>query len=330
MSHTPLTSNNPARRARGVALLAALCFLAACASAGPWPAPALVPSPAPTLAPSPTLVPSPTPTATPIPPLALSIRWPDQVSALQPVSIQVELIPPPGVGFTATVAAAVLSPDEFPNPSYGLTLQTWDTYPLAPRGENLYAADKPLELPLEPVEGDWRLLVHVRSGLEVEGKQTLTFRPAPIRFRDLAGILPGGADLHVPQDFAEAAAQGDSWAGMRAWRYGQGEVALWWAPGPTEPLLLNNAVVMLEATHDPAQTPRVSGVKAMEWQGQTAFLFSEEWPYPPGSKNCPAEALVVQGRDFWLYVLRVRALQARAIPPLLRQVWGTFTLNKKY
>ncbi|MBE9471183.1 MAG: hypothetical protein IMY75_03615, partial [Chloroflexi bacterium] len=40
----------------------------------------------------------------------------------------------------------------------------------------------------------------------------------------------------------------------------------------------------------------------------------------------PAEALVVQGPDYWLYVLRVRAVgsESDVIPPLLRQVWETF------
>jgi hypothetical protein len=35
--------------------------------------------------------------------------------------------------------------------------------------------------------------------------------------------------------------------------------------------------------------------------------------------------LVVQGPDYWLYVLRVRTLGGEAIPPLLRQVWETFS-----
>ena len=35
---------------------------------------------------------------------------------------------------------------------------------------------------------------------------------------------------------------------------------------------------------------------------------------------------MVQGLDYWLYVLQVRALDGETIPPLLRQVWNTFTL----
>ncbi len=282
-----------------------LALLAACTPATPPP------TPTPTLTPSPTPTPFPTPTATPIPPLALTIRWPQRVSALQPVPIEVKLVPPPGVSVTATVRAAVLDPEGLPGWQFNLT----------PREGNRYAADETLQFPLEPPEGDWRLVVYVQSTLEVEGKRELIFRPAPIRFRDLTGDLPTGVDVRVPQDFAVLVAQGDQWAGGRVWRYGDGEIALWWAPGPIEPLLLNNAVVMLETTHDQDAPPRVLGVEEMERQGQMAFLFHEDWP---GAEGGPGEALVVQGPDYWLYVLRMQAIGSDTIPPLLRQVWETF------
>jgi hypothetical protein len=129
--------------------------------------------------------------------------------------------------------------------------------------------------------------------------------------------------MRVPREFVEAVAQGDRWAGGRVWQHGDGEVALWWAPGPAEPLLLSTAVVMLEATHDPDAPPSVLDVEEREWQGQTAFLFHEDWP---GADGGPAEALVVQGSDYWLHVLRVRARGSESVPPLLRQVWETFAL----
>ena len=286
-------------------------LLAACAPSTPPPTPTPAPAPSPT----PTL--PPTPTATPIPPLALTIHWPEQVSALQPATIQVELVPPPGVSVTATVRAAVIDPR-------GLPYRT--LFDLTPQGGNLYAAEEPLDLALEPLEGDWQLSVYVHSALEVEGEHTVVFQPAPIPFRDLAGILPAGANMQVPQEFVEAAFQGDQVAGGRVWRYGDGEVSLWWAPGPVEPLLLNNAVVMLEVTHDPSAVPQVPGVEETEWQGQTAFLFREDWP---GANGGPAEALVIQGPDHHLYVLRVRATGGEVIPSLLRQVWGTFAFVPK-
>jgi hypothetical protein len=285
-------------------------LLAACAPAPPT----LLPTPA--RAPSPTPIPSPTPTATPIPPLALTIRWPEQVSALRPVPIEVRLVPPPGVSVTATVHATVIGPQGIP---YWL-------FDLAPREGNLYTADEMVQFPLEPSEGDWRLMVRVQSTLDVVGERAVVFQPDPIVFRDLTDDLPAGVSLHVPQDFVEMVAQGDPWAGGRVWRYADGELALWWAPGPVKPLLLSNAVVMLEATHDPDAPPRVLGVEETEWQGQTAFLFHEAWPGDlPGAEGGPAEALVVQGPDYWLYVLRVRALGVEAVPPLFRQVWDTFT-----
>jgi len=131
--------------------------------------------------------------------------------------------------------------------------------------------------------------------------------------------------MHVPQEFVETTFQGDQVAGGRAWRYGGGEVSLWWAPGPTEPLRLDNAIVMLETTHGLSAAPQVSSVEEIEFQGQTAFLFQEEWP---GASGGPAEALVVQGPDYHLYVLRVRVSGSEAIPSLLRQVWETFAFDE--
>ncbi len=301
-----------------VCILLCICLtlLAACTpapSATPTPPATATPTPtlAPTLTPSPTSIPSPTPTATPIPPLALTIHWPQRVSALEPVPIEVALIPPPGVSVTATVSAIVLDPEGV---SYWLSA-------LSPQGERLYVADEPLQLPLEPPEGDWQLTVHVRSPLEVKGERELVFQPTLIRFRELTDTLPSGVDMSVPWEFVQVAARGDQVAGGRVWRYGDGEVALWWAPGPTESLLLNNAVVMLETTHDPDTPARVLDVEEIGWQGQVAFLFRENWP---GAKDGPAEALVVQGPDYRLYVLRIRAMGSETIPPLLRQVWETF------
>jgi hypothetical protein len=283
-----------------------LMLLAACAPAQPT----LLPTPA--LTPSPTSIPSPTPTVTPIPWLVLTIRWPEQVSALQPVPIEVELVPPPGVAVTAALRASVLDP----------TGRSRLLFDLTPRGANLYAAEELLQLPLEPPEGDWQLSVGVRSALPVDGEQVLVFRPAPIPFRDLTADLPAGVDIRVPRDFVEVVTQGDRWAGGRVWRYGDGEVALWWAPGPVEPLMLDNAVVMLEATHDPDAPPGVRGVEEREWQGRVAYLFCEDWP---GADGGPAEALVVQDLDYLLYVLRVRTVGGTAISPLLRQVGETFS-----
>ncbi|MBN1810422.1 MAG: hypothetical protein JXA14_01145 [Anaerolineae bacterium] len=285
----------------------ALMLLTACAPAAPPPTPAFTYIP--TFTPIPDVTLAPTPTITPIPPLELTIHWPAMVSALRPTPIEVELVPPPGIAASANIRATVLAPD----------FSTYQSFVLVPREGNLYVSEDQLRLPLEPAPGDWWLVIDVESELEVEGRKFRSFQPAPVSYRDLAG-LPSVADLHVPQDFAEVQVQGDLTAGGRVWRYEGGEVALWWAPGPHKFLSLDTAVVMLEATYE-ADAPTVTATEETEFQGQTAFRFHETWPGPEGG---PAEALVVQGPDYWLYVLRVRALGGSDIPKLIHKVGETF------
>jgi hypothetical protein len=232
---------------------------------------------------------------------------------LEPVSLEVKLQPPHGVRVTSSVRAIVIGPaGQF----------RW-AIDLLPLGRNRYATEEPIQFPLEPPEGQWRLFVIVRSPLEVTGEQNLAFLTEPIAFRDLTDVLPPGVNVRVPLSFWEVVTEGDQWAGARVWRYGGGEMGLWWAPGPAEPLLLNNALVMLEATHNPNAPPDVLSVEETEWQGQPTFRFLEDWSDVGGG---PAEAIVVQGPDRWLYVLRMRATDDGSIPQLLRQVRETFVL----
>ncbi len=289
-------------------------FLASCTVATPTFTPtstSMLP-PTSTPLPTPTSTPPPTPTPTPIPPLVSSIHWPERASALEPMFVELELAPPPGVDVAPTVHASVTGPGGQPRLSFDLT----------PRDGNRYVAEEPLHFSLESPEGNWLLVVYVQSALDVVGERHLIFQPAPIYFRDLTEVLPAGIDARVPQDFIEAVAEGDQWAGGRVWRFDGAEMALWWAPGPAEPLLLNNAIVMLEATHGLDEPPGVSSVEETEWQGQTAFLFHEDWSEMGGGSS---EALVIQGPDHWLYVLRVRATDEGDIPLLLHQVRETFT-----
>jgi hypothetical protein len=291
----------------------ALLLLAACIPT--TPPPTLAVTYVPTVTPTPDSTLAPMPTITPTPPLVLTIHWPAMVSALQPTRIEVELVPPPGIAVPATARATVLNP----------VFRPYQDFDLISQDGNLYVSEVLLRLPLEPAPGDWWLAVDVKSELEVEGKRTRSFQPAPVPYRDLTGLLPPVANLRVPQDFAEVQVKGDSTAGGRVWRYEDeaspyGEVALWWAPGPHKLLSLNTAVVMLEATHR-ADAPTVTATEETEFQGQTAFRFHETWPVPEGG---PAEALVVQGPDHWLYALRIRALGGEAIPTLMREVGETF------
>jgi hypothetical protein len=83
---------------------------------------------------------------------------------------------------------------------------------------------------------------------------------------------------------------------------------------------------MLEATHDLDNPPDVLSVEETEWQGHMAFLFLEDWSGVGGGS---AEAMVVQGPDRWLYVLRMRATGGGSISQLLRQVGETFVLAEE-
>jgi hypothetical protein len=232
------------------------------------------------------------------------------------VPIEVEMVIPPGIGASAKLSATVFDPD----------FVVYQSFDLLPQDGNLHVSGDMLQLPLEPAAGDWYLVVDVESDFVVRGKRYKDFQPEPIPFRDMAEVLPTGTDLRVPENSVEVAVQGDSTAGGRVWRYEgseaspSGEVSLWWAPGPLKPLLLNNAVVMLEATYG-EEAPTVVSSEEIEWQGQTAFLFHETWPGPEGG---PGQALVVQGPDYWLYVVRARALGGSDIPQLVREVGETF------
>ncbi len=308
---------------------------------------------APTATPFPT--PLPTPTATPIPPLEVRIPWPEHVSALEPVPIEVELVLPPGMSEgmdeTPPVRVILSSPPD-PDRPFDASPQeghrfageealrfppeleegTW-VFDLRPEehdsrpGSVRYRSPEPLQLGLEPPPGIWRLRVDVQTGRPVVGERELTFRPAPLPFHDLQGVLPSSVDLRLPLAFVEQVALGDEWAGARTWRYGDDQVSLWWAPGPAEPLLLNNSIVMLEATHGSSEgaVVEVEEIRETERQGQTAFLFRERWP--GSSSGGLAEAWVVQGPDHWLYVLRLRTLGDDEVSPLLRLIGETFTVG---
>ena len=308
-------------------LCVALLTLAACVAPTPTPAnptptvalvstPASTPTLAPTLTPTQIPTPSPVPSPTPIPPLELAILWPGEVSALEPVPIEIDLAVPRDVGVAIEARAVVFGPG----------LVHYGRFDLLPQGGERYASAEPLQLPLEPGTGeDWRMMVAVirEPALGLVGDRSVTFRPAPLVFHDLSGALPAGVKLLVPRDFIQGEARGDTWAGGRGWQHDDGAVSLWWAPGPTESLLYNNALVMLEATYVSDTPTFVPEVEEMEWQGNTAFLFREQWP---GAGGGPGEAMVAQGPDFWLYVLRVRSVGGENVPPILRQVWETFAI----
>ena len=309
-------------------LLVALLLVAGCRQPEHTPtlAATLTPSvlpgtPLPTLTRTPTLTPTPThtptPTPTPIPPVHVAIEFPKPVTALQPVSWRVLIQEPQGIDAHVSASARVIDAQD----------QLYATFDMLPEGrEGWWVPVEPLQLPLEPqpYPGVWHLIVDVQADLPIMGYRDRVFTPQRVPYHVLTDTLPSGVVLRVPQAFAEAAAQGDQIAGLRTWRYEDCEITLAWAPGPTEPLLDDNALVMVEAIYDPQYEISVEQVEQMVWGEQelTAFLFQERWRGQ--RQSIPAEALVVQGPDYRLYVLRIRALTGDELHPLCRDVRATF------
>jgi hypothetical protein len=272
----------------------------------------------PTPTPTPTL--TPTPTATPIPPVQLTIEFPRPVDALEPVAFRVLIEEPPGVQANVRLAAHVIDAED----------QLYDTFEMVPQGrEGWWVPTKLLQLPLEPepYPGVWHLIIDAESDLRIKGYKDRVFTPQRVPYHVVTGTLPSGVELRVPQAFGLTRAGGDLNAGRRAWNYRDCEISLAWAPGPTEPLLPDNARVMLEATFDPAFEIRVESSTEVvlgsedteQWSG---FLFQESWLAE--NKRTPAETLVVQGPDFRLYALRTRTLTEDQIHPLCHDVADTF------
>jgi hypothetical protein len=245
-----------------------------------------------------------------------NITWPEEVSALEAPLLIADVTPPQGLTPDIAISAKIYDP----------TMTVTTTFDLVRQSGRRYVAPAPFQLPLDTPAGHWWLIVHVETELDVVGERMLPFESVPIEFRTLTETLPSGVNLRIPLAFTEVITQGDRYAGGRVWQHGNGEIALWWAPGPTEPLLLNNAVVMLEATHDPDAPPAAELAEETEWQGQTAFLFQEQWS---GRQGGPAKVWVIQGPNYWLYVLRIRAVGAETIPVLMQEIAATFTFDEE-
>jgi hypothetical protein len=298
-----------------------LLLLTACAAPQTPPARTATSTPTaaatftPTGAPAPTWTPTLTATPTPIPPLVVNITWPAEVSALEPPLLSAEVTLPQGSTANVAIQARIFDP-----------AKTITTFDLIRQDNWRYVAPAPFQLTLDTPAGHWWLIVHVETDLDVIGERVWAFQSAPLEFHTLTETLPAGVNLRLPLAFTEVAAQGDAYAGGRVWRYGNGEVALWWAPGPTEPLLFNNAVVMLEATHDPGAPPAAEFVEETTWQERTAFLFQEQWA---GRQGGPAKVWIIQKADFWLYTLRIRAVGSEMIPPLLEEIATTFAFAEE-
>ncbi len=318
-----------------VVLLIGLLWVSGCSKLDPFPfLPTLVatltasvtpgpPAPTATYTPAPTATPTntPTPTPTPMPPVRLSIEFPKPVTALEPVTWRVLIEEPPGIDAHVSASARVIDAQD----------ELYATFEMVPEGrEGWWVPVGALQLPLEPepYPGVWHLIIDAEADLRIKGYRDRVFTPQRVPYHVLTETLPSGVELHVPEAFAELAAQGDQVAGLRSWSYRDCQVMLAWAPGPTERLLRDNALVMVEATYptgDPQYeiTLKDEG-EEMAWGEEewTAFLFQERWKGT--NKSTPAETLVVQGPDYRLYALRIRAQNENEIHPLCRDVRNTF------
>ncbi len=301
------------RKSNWLVPIIAILLLAAC-SVPPPPAPTA--TPAPTVPPTATPLPTPTPTPTPLPPVPLTITWPPSVAALDEVTIRVEL---PGLlerDPDARVQAWVVNPD---------VTQRWE-FSMQPLGDGIFVAEEPLQLPLQSPPGDWLLRIFVFTDAAVSGDSMLRFRPEPIPLWELEGLVRPGVTLVLPQFFAGQQTVGDEVSGGWLWSDGDGQLSLWWVPGPAEPLTEDTAQMLAEASRPEQMTATavpvtVEGVQSLEWNGLPAVAFAERWP------EGPAQALVVQGTDRWLYLLRIRALAGDEISPMLHEIQATFRVE---
>jgi hypothetical protein len=281
------------------------------------PTPSATPTPTPTATAPPTL--TPTPTATPIPPVRLSIEFPKPVNALEPAPIRALVEEPPGINANVQLSARVIDANDALYATFGMHLESRD---------GGWVSDEPLQLPLEPTPypGVWHVIIDIQADLPVRGYRDRVFTPQWVPYHVLTATLPTGVALHVPQAFGEIRAQGDTFAGLHVWQYRDCEVTLAWAPGPTEALLYDNALVMAELLYDPEYEITVQSSHELTWGEEewTAFLFFERWRGQ--RQDAPAETLVVQGPDFRLYALRIRALNGETIHPLCKDVRNTLQL----
>ncbi len=298
-------------RSRAIAFISLFLLLLA-GGCGDLPFPAPTPTPAPTVPPPPTPTPVPTPTPTPLPPIPLTFRFPETVTALEGVTVRVEL---PGLvqrDPRAQVWAQILPP--------GSREPVWESA-LQSNGATAYVSPELVYFPLEALPGDWRLSISVRSTAPVLGPRLFRFRQEPIPFWDLTGLVPAEVRLKIPQAFSVVRREGDEIAGVTIWQRGAERVELWWTPGPAEPLTLDTAQMLVEATFPVMGNVEIAGAEAISRGKRPGFRFREGWP------EGRAEALVVQASSRRLYLMRIWGTPGGEFSPLLREIQGTFQVK---
>ncbi len=289
-----------------------LLILVACATPTTTPA---IPSPTRSVIPTPTALPSATPTLTPVPPLILQVHWPERVSALEPISMTLDLESSGDLDVTASITAAILDPE-------GNVYQQLRLYSIAPTDDIHYAPEESFQLPLTASAGPWQLILGIQTPYSITGPLQRTFHPTALTFQNLSGTIRTGALISVPQAFKMTAIEGGLRSGKVTWQYQDQQLELWWLPGASEPLTYNQAVMALETTHDPAADPTLLDFTEATWKELRAYQIHERWVAPQRSE---AETWIIQGEDHWYYILRLRNLKGTALPTLLKMIGETFT-----
>lgn len=321
-------------RSRRCSLISLLCglflsllLLAGCGTPTPPPTPTITPTSSPTptatLTPTPTPTPTATPTPTPTPVPALALKLPDLngVSPLEPFPLSVVLEPLTEASVAAATSAVITATVRDPGGAVLVLL------PLILEEETRYTSAAPVVLPLDILSGTWQVAITVTTPIEVRGAQQLFFEPERVAFHDLADVLPPSVRILVPAVFEEVAVQGDDWAGGRVWEYANSELALWWVPGPTEPLRSDIAWALIESTYEPdrrGDLPEILDSEEVMWGERPAFRFRETWP---GRSGGEATVWVIQSKDYRLYLLRTRPLGGRVVHPLVTRVAESFTVE---
>jgi hypothetical protein len=316
-----------------ISMALAVLFLGSCKEIRPYLSyPTLVPtvtiSPTPvkptatatpTDTPTPTPTATPTPTSTPVPPVHLEIKLTKPVTALKPVTWRVLMEEPPGVDARLDASARVIDAQD----------QLYATFEMVPEGQgDWWVPVGTLQLPLEPepYPGVWHLIIDAEADVPIEGYRDRVFTPQRVPYHVLTDTLPIGVQLHVPQAFPQVQMEGDQTAGLTAWGYEDCQITVAWAPGPTERLAYDVALVLAEAiqpTSDQQIEVKIENSEELAWgeDEQTAFLFRESWKSE--GKSTPSETLVAQGPNYRLIALRIRAQNQDTLHPLCRDVRET-------
>ncbi|MCS7283239.1 MAG: hypothetical protein RMK65_05355 [Anaerolineae bacterium] len=291
-------------------LMVLLLLASSCRGSGPF----LFPTPS--VAPSPTSPPTPTPTPvpTPLPPVPLRVRFPSTVSALEEAFVVVEA---PGLPERdpAALLLATIYPPHWDEPLWESPLE------LENAANGVYRSREPIHFPLEGIPGEWQLEVTVRSRTVVWGSRWVRFSQRPLVFWDLAPLGPRKVFLRVPQDIPLVRQEGDEISGVLIWDWRGERLELWWTPGPTKRLNLDTALMVAEATYPVTGGVEVAGTEEILRKGRRGFRFSERWP------EGNAEALVLQGADYRLYLLRARTKGGSPLSPFMQQIWETFQVD---